>query len=69
MERLWEKLLECYLENPKAIKEIVILLLIPYRKPPFKRKRTTKSASKQPGTTRSSSKRGRAATWRRSNPS
>lgn len=27
MERLWEKLLECYLENPKAIKEIVILLL------------------------------------------
>lgn len=25
MERLWEKLIECYLQNPKAIKEIVIL--------------------------------------------
>jgi hypothetical protein len=28
MERLWERLTECYLENPKAIKEIVTFYLI-----------------------------------------
>lgn len=28
MERLWEKLRECYLENPKAVKNIVLCVVI-----------------------------------------
>lgn len=67
MERLWERLIECYVENPKAIKEIVIICLC--RKLLWKRRRTIKNVNRPPEITRSNNKRERSEIWKRNNPS
>lgn len=58
MERLWDKLKECYAENPKLIKEIVIHFLL-FRKLNSKKRKIIKREKKLPKQTKSKKKRGK----------
>lgn len=50
MEKLWEKLRECHAENPKAIKEIVNIVL--HRKSNTKRRKQSKRERRLIGITK-----------------